>query len=158
MQLLSDYETINTDDRSGHSILKQLSTGSEIAVPGLVLEAAYETPGENRLLWLTDDCPFEEGLHVLLLDRMGQVLDALDSKTIYTPGILDIRTVASDHVDFTFFDKACLYRLSVGTTARLRFELPRGWAYPGFRILHRMALTRLSSADDQEFAGGSQQT
>lgn len=141
LQLLSDYRTIRTDDRTGRSVLKQLSTGSEIAVPGLLLEAAYETFDRNRLLWLTDDCPFEEGLHILLLDRSGQVLDAVESKTFYTAGLLHILSADRDHIDFTFFDQM-RYRLSVGSSPQLRFRLPRGWAYPGFRFLHRLALTK----------------
>lgn len=156
MQLLSDYRTISTDDRIGRSVLKQLSTGSEIAVPGLLLEAAYETADGNRLLWLSDDCPFEEGLHILLLDRSGQVLDAVESRTVYTAAFLKIRTAARDHIDFTFLNEE-RYRLSVNPSARIRFALPRGWAYPGFRFLHRLTLSAVSGTD-QSVAGGAQQT
>lgn len=158
MQLSSDYETISADDQTGGLLLRQISTGSEISVPGLLLEAAFETSDNNRLLWLSDDCPFEEGLHILLLDRTGQVLDAVETKTVYTAGILDIRAVAPDHIDFTFFDRACMYRLTVGHTPKLRLRPPPGWTYPGFRFFHPLALNRLSGVAVQSDDGGAQQT
>jgi len=156
LQLLSDYRTISTDDRMGRSVLQQLSTGSEIAVPGLLLEAAYETSDRNRILWLTDDCPFEEGLHILLLDPGGQVLDAIESKTFYTAGLLNIRSAVRDQIDFTFIERI-RYRLSVGSRPKLRFRLPRGWAYPGLRFFHRLTLSAVPGAD-QPVTGGAQQT
>jgi len=75
----------------------------ETVVPGRVLAAQFESEGLFLLLF-TDDNPYEECLHVILLDEGGNLLDTVELANPYSPGMLDgLRVSSPDSVDFGFF-------------------------------------------------------
>ena len=78
------------------------STG--VVVPGVTLEAHYETP-EWHLLFTTENIPFEEALHITLLDRQFARLDQVELSHPFTPGtVTGLQTNdGADRVRFSFF-------------------------------------------------------
>lgn len=75
-----------------------------ISVPGVVLEAQY-TCGEWHLLFTTEDVPFEEALHILLLDRQLHRLDDVELSHLYAAGALTGLETSGDEpaARFSFF-------------------------------------------------------
>ncbi|MEX1365485.1 MAG: hypothetical protein AB1Z98_20325 [Nannocystaceae bacterium] len=86
--------------------LRHRDRGFETTVPGLVLEAQLERPGSPArfVLLLTDDSPFEETLHMVLLGEDGRVLEHQQLDQPYTSGLLqDLHIEAPDMLRFRFF-------------------------------------------------------
>jgi hypothetical protein len=69
-------------------------------VDGILLERQYCVE-LGYLLFLTDDCPYEEGLHIYLLNAERLLLDALELGAPYTPAILD-NVIAETETALTF--------------------------------------------------------
>lgn len=77
---------------------------TDLDLPGAVLEASLRF-GDEFLLFLTDDVPFEEGLHICLIDASGGLLDRVDLLAMYATGTLrDMQPLADGRVNFRFFD------------------------------------------------------
>lgn len=75
-------------------------------VEGCVLEQQYAVDPGRHLLFVSDDIPYEEGLHIYLVDAAGAVLDGLEIGAPYTPGLLEDAVVSGpDQVDFSFIHK-----------------------------------------------------
>lgn len=155
MQRSSDFAIVQKNIETGHSVLRDRITGVESDVPGLLLEEEFAQASGRRVLYLSDDCPYEEGLHILCLDSRGAIIDRIGNRTPYAAGTLDILAIADTHIDFTFFSKSCLYRLTIAETPVVLPRLPRGWIYPGIRARHCMTLTLL---EDQSVIGGAAHT
>jgi hypothetical protein len=59
--------------------------------------------GPAYVLFVTDGVPFEEGLHIYLLDPNGRLLDQRHFSDIYAPGVLkDVRVASEREVRFDF--------------------------------------------------------
>jgi len=117
-----------------------------IRVPGLVLEAQYRF-GEEYLLFTTDDAPFEEALHIILLSPVYSAVDRLELGHPFAAGILrDLRPTASDTLQFSFFG-GDLWALTLAVSPRwLRpREAPIGVKGRLRRVLarRRLVLVRL---------------
>ncbi len=115
----------------------------DFVVTGVTLEAQFDLADGSSLLWLTEDCPYEEGLHVYLIGRGGELEDALEAGAPYTPGILELRATGEDWVRFEFFRNELEYRLQVEPRARFRMFPPTGWRYPRWLARHRLAVHAL---------------
>jgi hypothetical protein len=78
------------------------STG--VVVPGVTLEAQYEAPAW-QLLFTTENIPFEEALHITLLDRQFARLDHVELSHPFTPGAVTGLEASdgADRVKFSFF-------------------------------------------------------
>ncbi|MBI1353593.1 MAG: hypothetical protein GC160_04550 [Acidobacteria bacterium] len=95
-------------------------------VEGAVLEAQYETDCGEILLFATDDSPYEEQLHIYLLDSDSQVQESLHIGQAYTPGILkDLRADPGDSVTFRFFSDGS-FRLRLLDEPKRQWGSPRG--------------------------------
>lgn len=138
VERLSDV-TVLADDEARAQVTLALPDGARATVAGTVLEAAFRTPGGCLLLWLTEDAPYDERLHIHLLDRTGAVLDGIVSSAHFTAGILDIRAVRERSVLFTFYTNEVTYRLDLHPAAP-RFLLPRGWRYSGWKIRRYLSI------------------
>lgn len=78
------------------------TVGTEVG--GCVLEAAVEADG-RYLLFVTGDCPYEELLHLHLLDAQGRLLDSATLGGPYSSGrFVGPRLLAAQRVGFSFFD------------------------------------------------------
>jgi hypothetical protein len=81
-------------------------------VEGRLLEAQFEF-GSVHVLILSDDCPYEEILHVYLLDDDLNALEHIELGTPLVSGVLrDVAIEGSDTVTFSF-DGSTKYRLTV---------------------------------------------
>ena len=88
-----------------------------IAVAGAVLEAQFAMSGEF-LLFVTDDCPYEEVLHLYLIDAGMAVADQVDIGGPYAPGIVrDLEPAGPASLEFSFIGTE-RWRVTVRDTAR----------------------------------------
>lgn len=72
-------------------------------VAGAVLEAAIQWR-ELYLLFLTDDCPFEETLNIHLLDEKFNALDSATMFWMYSTGMFEsLQLIQPNIVQFCFF-------------------------------------------------------
>jgi hypothetical protein len=101
-----------------------------VSLDGINEVARTKLTGGRSLRWRIEDSPYDEALHVYLLDSSGSVVDAIEASAPMTPGILHI--LASDHrqADFRFFKNDLVYRLSLRDEAAISFSLALP---PGFR-------------------------
>jgi hypothetical protein len=74
-----------------------------LRVDGISLERQWDVGG-GYLLFLTEDSPYEEGLHIYLLDQARRVADALEIASPYASGILrDVEVEGDAAISFVFF-------------------------------------------------------
>jgi hypothetical protein len=89
---------------------------TEVRVDGVTLEHQLQVPA-GYLLFLTEDSPFEEGLHIYLLDRDRRIVDGLELASRYAPGMLrEIAAEPDGAVSFSFFGED-RWRVAVNDTA-----------------------------------------
>jgi len=112
-------------------------------VEGSVMETQFELDNRNVLIWITDDSPYDEGLHVYLIEENGSVLDALEAGADFSPGILKIINTGDNWVEFEFFTNDRKYRLEVTKTPGLRGLLPTGWKYKRLLSLHQLIVREM---------------
>lgn len=115
---------------------------SGLKVDGLVLEEQFELADGRCLVWLTDDAPYDEGLHVYLIGDDDSPADAVEASSDFTAGILSISDTGSDWVEFGFFLNDIRYRLEVGKF-RHRVRLPPGWRYKRRFQKHSLMVTEV---------------
>lgn len=65
-----------------------------VLVPGLVLEAQMRV-GDLWVLFLTHDCPYEEQLDILCLNRALEIVDQAALFYLYSPGIFRVLSSAA---------------------------------------------------------------
>lgn len=93
-------------------------TGDVIKTTGAVLEAEFAIGG-MYVLFVSEDVPFEEALHILLIDSDLSVLDSAELSADYTPGIFEnVAIIEPDMVEFSFFDRTERWRLKILETPR----------------------------------------
>jgi hypothetical protein len=94
-----------------------------LRVDGVSLERQWRVaPG--YLLFLTEDSPFEEGLHIYLLDDDKRVVDALELSGPYASAILKDAVAEGDAtVSFSFFGDD-RWRLDVHATPQRALRVP----------------------------------
>ena len=139
-------QTTGTAEGAPLSDLLAGGTPTGVRVPGLVLEAQYRF-GEEFLLLTTEDVPYEEALHAVLLGRCHAIVDRLQLGHPFAAGILtDLQPAAGGSLRFSFFG-GDLWELTIAP-ARRRFrpsEAPRGVKGRLLRLLvpRRLVLVRL---------------
>lgn len=114
---------------------------SATILSGVVLETALRWK-DHLLLFLTDDIPFEEGLHIYLLDERQQVADQAHMVGAYTTGVFTALDLTSeDTVRFRFFGGIVwtLTLLDQGEFALPFFSDPRGVWRP-FKWMRRFRI------------------
>lgn len=88
-------------DYTSHLYHQGNKTG--LILEGLYLEAQYRFD-YKYILFLTEDCPYEEGLFIYLLDQSFSVLDRAIMAIQYAPGILGNLKIENDHeISFSLF-------------------------------------------------------
>lgn len=113
---------------------------TSVRVDGVTLEEQVHLPA-GYLLFLTEDSPFEEGLHIYLLDRERRLVDGLELAGPYASGILrDVVREGDAAVSFSFFG-ADRWRLDVHDrplgmfAARVSAPVKRKSGLDGHRVL-----------------------
>lgn len=115
-----------------------------VRVDGVSLQKQLRLPS-GYLLFLTENSPFEEGLHVYLLDDDKSVLDAVELSVPYASGILtDLVAEGDRSISFSFFGDD-RWRLEVHATPQRRLpslfspvKRKSGLAGPHLLSLRRM--------------------
>jgi hypothetical protein len=106
-------------DKTGspQSELLEDGTATITRVPGIILEAQYKC-GDRYLLFTTENIPYEEALHILLLDQRLRRLDDVELSHPFAGGILaDLQPAGETQVRFSFFG-ADLWELTVLSVPR----------------------------------------
>ncbi|MEJ7616696.1 MAG: hypothetical protein WKF30_06940 [Pyrinomonadaceae bacterium] len=141
MRPVTRYSLVNFGGSNQRAVLARDSRAVTAEVEGVILEAQFELSDGCVLILMTDDSPYDEGLHVYLLEQDDSIEDALEAGAIFgmgSPGILKIAKTGMDWVEFEFFLNGSVYRLEVVRQARLRLRLPMGWRYKKLLSRHRL--------------------
>ncbi len=107
VQFINDF-TINKihrkrEDAEIESCLYHRGRNTGVILLGVSLEAQFKFK-DKFILFLTEDCPFEECLFIYLLDQDFTLLDRAGIFIQFTPGILGDLKIENDHeISFTFF-------------------------------------------------------
>jgi len=137
-----DHYVAASSDRAGCCVIAARQDQARVAeVRGCLLEAQFELADGSRLLWLTDDSPHDEGLHIHLLGEAETVEDSLEAGTDFAAGILKFIQIGERTIEFSFFLNAATYRLEVGVAACQRLRLPAGWRYERRFKPHRLTVS-----------------
>lgn len=122
---------------------------TDTVLEGHTLEAQYRC-ALGFLLFTSDDNPYEEVLHIRLLDYHFQVIDAVDLRQMYHPAMLhNLQVTGHNSLTFSFFGDDCWY-LNVDAQARIRWDLHpfASVSYPGRRLRsHYLRLVRVDRND-----------
>ncbi len=139
MQTIHRY-SVKKSASSKHSALFQDGKPLNLKIEGEVLEGQFETKEGNILIWLTDDSPFEEGLHVYLIDKHHNIIDSLEAGSIFSTGILKFIKTTPNSINFTFFLNESSYELIIEGKSTFRILLPTGWKYKKFLKSHQLTI------------------
>ncbi|MBN1610639.1 MAG: hypothetical protein JW940_28675 [Polyangiaceae bacterium] len=142
MRAVERYSLFPPDQEGRRAVLQRHGRTHVMDVDGALLEAQFELDDGSRLIWLSDDSPYDEGLHVYLLGPDDTLEDSLQASADFTAGILKFHEIGSGWVDFEFFKNSVVYRLEVEPTSRYRLWLPTGWRYKELVRKHRLGVTR----------------
>lgn len=75
-------------------------------IPGVVLEKAFVLKDGRFLVVSTDDCPYEEGIHVTLLQPDGTVDERIDRLHAYHAAVLtELLPLSDDTLQITISDQ-----------------------------------------------------
>lgn len=140
MRAIDRFSLATSVPKGRRAVLKGPARAPVAEVDGIVLDAQFELDDGSKLIWLTDDSPYDEGLHIYLLGRDDLPEDSLEAGAIFAGGILKFREIGSRWVDFGFFLNSTVYRLEVKKTPRFRLWLPTGWKYKNVLKAHRLVV------------------
>jgi hypothetical protein len=127
VQTLNEFELSRMGDTKGKVVSKLLFMGRDtgVSLAGNTLEAQLKWR-DNYLLFLTEGSPFEEALHIYVLDDRFAVLDEAQLAAEYTPGALaDLKVSGEDAVTFSFFDRKERWELTMLPGSRRAMSLGR---------------------------------
>jgi hypothetical protein len=148
MQRVTRYSLIDPSRENRRAVIARDGQALPIAVDGLVVEAQFELGDGSALIWLTDDSPYDEGLHVYLIGPDDEVVDALEAGVDFAPGILNIRETGENWVAFSFFNNQTVYRLEIHKGATVRLRLPAGWRYKKLLSTYRLTVCEQEKRTD----------
>lgn len=111
-------------------------------VPGALLEATVEWE-KHFVLFMTDDCPFEEMLHVHLLDPQLQLVDSLRLGSAYSTGTLSsIELLEPNRVRFRFIgDTDWIIELLEKPKLKLPFVSDPPGVHRAIGLMRRLVIT-----------------
>ena len=103
-----------------------------VAVRGKSLEAQFATPTGQSLLILTDDCPFEETVRVILLSAELVIVDELEFASAYESLIVQtVNARSKDMIDVQCDNQRrlqiSLHEQPLGAFARLTAIFTKRW-------------------------------
>lgn len=106
-------ESIKQPDDTPPKISLKIDSNRSVEVTGAILEAQY-TDGHRHILFVSEDIPFEETLHIYLMSSNLQLIDSLSLYASYSPGILGNITVTQPNtISFSFFNAEETWQLDI---------------------------------------------
>lgn len=80
------------------------NNGVELELLGSTIEDCISV-GDQTLIFLTEDCPFEEALHIALVSADGALLDHVEVSSPYATGSYKkLKDFDGEGMTFSFFD------------------------------------------------------
>ena len=144
MQKVNRYALLKQDTIDNQKlVLTREGRKLELNIEGSVLETQLALPDQSILVWLTEDSPYDEGLHIYLFDQYDTLIDALEASLDFTPAILKIIRIEENWVAFKFFLDDRVYQLEVTIPAHFRVSLPRGWKYKKWWSRHQLVVSEI---------------
>lgn len=120
----------------------------DLVLEGIVLEGQFRCR-HGYLLLTTEDVPYEEGLHMTLVDPAWRVLDQLEASLPYNPGIVkDMAVADEDELRFEFMGQ--VWSLAVLPRPR---RLPQGAVPAVHRPWQRLFTARYLKLERVEAEG-----
>lgn len=132
----------------GHPQARLLRDGvdTQRRVDGVLLETQFERDDGSVLLLLTEDSPYDELLHVYLLDGGGALVDALEAGSrsgLSGAGILELRRFGDDWLELGFLKGSPACRIQLLAQPQIRVRAPQGWRYKKLLSRHCLHVTEL---------------
>ena len=143
MHTCSCYALAHTDPRTGKATLTREGKTLPDVFEGVFLEAQFLLEDYLSLVFLSDDDPYDAGLHIYLLSEDGSTLDALEAGVAYASGIFKIKQYGDTWIEFEFFTNDTVYKLTTLERQQFQFSLPTGWKYKHFLQKHQLLLEQL---------------
>lgn len=139
--------SLRIEDQS-HPQARLLRDGvaTEWRVDGVLLEAQFEQEDDSALLLLTEDSPYDELLHVYLLDGRGALVDALEAGSrsgLGGAGVLELHRHGDDWLELGFLKGSPACRIQLLAQPQIRVLAPQGWRYKKLLSKHRLRVVEL---------------
>lgn len=117
MQVIDEFTIKNihgeNEDYDYTSTLYYQGRDTGLILSGLYLHAQFKSDNKY-ILFLTEDCPFEEGLYIYFIGPSFKILDRAEIGMPYIPAILGHLKIENDHeISFTFFSNDEKWTLSI---------------------------------------------
>lgn len=131
-------------------LVSKQGTPLSVDVDGLMIEAQFELEDGRFLVWLTEDCPYDEMLYIYLIDPGGAILDSVEAGAILglgPAGILHILETGENWVEFDFFSKKLVCRLEVSSESKMFRRLPEYWRYKKRLKRHHIVIQETQQED-----------
>lgn len=120
----NDFEILDTGISSGgipSCNLLSKTTGKTIVVTGCVLEKQLDT-SLGHLLFLTENNPYEEALHIHLLSKDLTLLDSIEISANYRSGLFrNFKITKPNSLNFAFLDDVETWQLELLERAQFNF-------------------------------------
>ena len=145
MHMISRYVAQALEGNQQYVLITRTDRPLKLQLAGQALEAQFEFENADALIFLSDNCPYEERLHVYLLRPDDSIQDALEAGAAYTPGLLQIIDSGADWVELKFFQNAKKYRLEIASRTVFFWHLPKGWRYKKRWCRHRLKLYEVAN-------------
>jgi hypothetical protein len=107
-------------------------------------EILRQPVGEGCNLVISDEgSPYDNFLHILLLDAAGTMIDGIEAGAALTTSIFEVVGRNGQAIDFRFFQNNKVYRLTVAEKPRFvrPFALPFGFRFKSYPRRHRLFVT-----------------
>ena len=119
---------------------------TEWRVDGVLLEVQFEHEDGSVLLLLTEDSPYDELLHVYLLDDEGALVDGLEAGSrsgLGGAGILELLRHGDNWLELGFLQGSPACRIQLLAQPQIRVLAPQGWRYKKLLSRHRLRVVEL---------------
>jgi len=146
MRPCTQYSLRIEDQAHPQARLLREGADTEWRVDGVLLEAQFEHEDGSVLLLLTEDSPYDELLHVYLLDGRGAPVDALEAGSrsgLGGAGILELRRRGDDWLELGFLKGSPDCRIQLLVQPQIRVLAPQGWRYKKLLSKHRLRVVEL---------------
>ena len=119
MTLHSEFDVIGVTQKPSTPPQSQLrwANGNNINIDGSTIEASIKI-ADKVLIFATEDCPFEEALHITLVTSKGEVQDEVAIAADYSTGCFTLISHDEHTATFSFFE-GLIYQVSIFQTPKL---------------------------------------
>lgn len=132
--------------KEGMMLVSKEGKPLSIDVDGLIIDEQFELENGDYLVWLTDDSPYDELLHIYLINPEGIIQDAVEAGSrwgIGPGGVLRIKVFNNDWIDFSFFSGDTTYKLEISSQKKRFGRLPYCWRYKNFFKKHNILISEI---------------